>query len=168
MKKLKVDAEVLASLALTVLGIIIIILSLNYGIWAANKPAKGFMPFLSSLLMTSCSLIWLFQTSKAQWSIKNSSATEDEESVKEETESTFSSNDGKWILIVSLPCLLVVILMQWIGIYISLFMFLLAWMKLINHFSWLKTIVASLSIIITLYVIFSLGLKIPFPRVAGL
>lgn len=162
MRKLKLNAEMIASAALTALGIWVITISIGYGVWAVNKPAKGFMPLLAAGLMTVCSLIWFVQACRMARNEGTQSAGKESSVVK------FTNNEAKWIAIVTLLCICTVFLMQWLGMYISLIIFLLVWLKFINRFTWQKTVMVSIVITASLYLVFTVGLRIPFPKMPGL
>lgn len=162
MRKFKINAEMIASAALTALGIWVITISIGYGVWAVNKPAKGFMPLLAAGLMTFCSLIWFIQACRMAI---NEGA---ESGGKKSKVAKFTKNEAKWIAIVTLLCICTIFLMQWLGMYISLVIFLLVWLKFINRFSWSRTVLISAVITASLYLVFSVGLRIPFPKMPGL
>lgn len=162
MKKFKINAEMVASAALTVLGIWVITISVGYGIWAVNKPAKGFMPLISAGIMVVFSIIWFVQ---AYVSTQKETSTDDQ---KKEEKKQLVKNEAKWLLIVPILCLVTVFLVNWLGMYISLTIFLIVWLKFISHFKWAKTIITTAILVTSLYLIFTVGLNIPFPHLAVL
>ncbi len=150
MHKLK-RSDAIFSLFLIVIGIVIICICLGYGVWDRIRPAKGFMPFLASSIMTICSLVWFIQ------------CVTDKDATKEHVV-TFSRTEFKWMAIVLLMILGVFFLMRWLGMIFSLAIFLLVWLRFISRLPWKSTILYTGIFTVIFYCVFVLGLKVPFPK----
>lgn len=144
-------ADAIFSLFLVLLGIVVIYTCLGYGIWDRIRPAKGFMPFLASSIMTVCSLIWFIQS------------VTDKDETKEHVVH-FSGSEFKWMAVVLLMILGVYFLMRYLGMIFSLSVFLLVWLRFISKLSWKKTVLYTVVFSVIFYCVFVLGLKVPFPR----
>ena len=153
MKRAKLNAEIIFSFALTLFAGYLIFVSYRYGLWKDIAPAKGFMPFVASVLLAISSLVWLLQSVK---SVRSG----DEEAIKHQ----FTGNEWKWIGIVGGMCLAVVLLLEYLGMYACLAIFLFIWFKFIDKFSWKRTIISTVVVVGLLYLIFTVGLRVPFPK----
>ena len=150
MHKLK-RADVIFSLFLVIVGIVVICVCLGYGVWDRIRPAKGFFPFLAGSVMTICSLVWFIQ------SVTAPDASEDKFT-------KFSFNEFKWMAIVLLLGLAVYFLMRWLGMILTLAVFLLVWLRFISKLTWKMTIIYTVIFTAIFYGVFVLGLRVPFPK----
>ena len=153
MRKKKISGEIIISAVLIILGIVVMAVSAGYGIWDRIRPYKGFMPFLASLLMSVSSAVWLFSSLRAE---KHAS----EESPK----NAFTKKELFWLIAVPGICLAVYFLLNILGMHTTLAIFLFVWLKFISKYSWLKTILWTIILSVAFYLIFTVGLAVPFPR----
>ena len=58
----------------------------------------------------------------------------------------------------------VFLLLNFLGMHLTLAVFLLAWLKFISRYSWKKTILYTIILSVTFYAIFTVGLQVPFPK----
>ena len=144
MRKKKISGEIIISAVLIILGIVVMAVSAGYGIWDRIRPYKGFMPFLASLLMTASSAVWLFSSLRA------------EKHASEESPKNAFTKKG--------ICLAVFFLLNILGMHTTLAIFLFVWLKFISKYSWLKTILWTIILSVAFYLIFTVGLAVPFPR----
>jgi hypothetical protein len=77
------------------------------------------------------------------------------------SESFVSRSQIKLVLAVFLPCMVYVVLMQWLGLYLSSLIFIALFMQWQGQFSWLKSGVTSLSVVMLLFVMFEIWFKVP-------
>lgn len=152
MKKIKINAEMVISFFFFVLGLVVMKVSQGYGLWDRISPSKGFMPFVAAALMSVCSLWWLVQTV-----IRRRKESGDGE-IK------FSLNEIKWMILIPLICFLTVFVMKWIGLYAAIGLFLLGWFLFIDHYSILRSLVLTVLLTVMFYLVFTVGLKVPFPK----
>lgn len=112
--------------------------------WGAEGPQSGYFPFYIGLLMNvaSAANLWLaFKSGKA--------------------ESFVSKPQIKLVLAVFLPCLVYVVLMQWLGLYLSSVIFIAVFMRWQGHFSWFKSAATSLAVVMLLFMMFEIWFKVP-------
>lgn len=153
MKKRKLSGEVILSSLLILVGVAVMLTAMGYGLWDRITPFKGFMPFLGGLLMTCSSLAWLLSSVHQK---KNSS--------EEDTQNAFSKTEVLWMLGVPGICFAVYLLINILGMHTTLAVFLLLWLKFVSRYTWRKAVLYTAIISAAFYLIFTVGLAVPFPK----
>ena len=169
MGKLKISGEILISAILAMVGIVVIISSISYGVWKGIHPGKGFMPLLASVLLTGSSLVFLINAVRLSRAQKNARFSENKDLPNEDLENQDSisgesdSDEVNWPLIVPLICLITVFLMDYLGTHLAMALFLFGWMRFISKFNWVRSFLYTISISSISYGIFTKWLAVPFP-----
>ena len=112
--------------------------------WGADGPQSGYFPFYIGLLMNVASVANLLLA------FKLSSA-----------ESFVSKPQLKLVMAIFLPCLVYVAVMQWLGLYVASFVFIVAFMRWQGKFGWLKSVLTSVIVVVVLFVMFEIWFKVP-------
>lgn len=134
----------------------------DLGLWIAGVSAdSGFVPMLFGLLTLACSIPMLIQAIK-KYRERNVKAER-----KPETADT-ASGKGKVLAFMKKYCpaffgAFGILCLQYLGLIPMVFLLLLGWMKLMNYFSWPKSVLISGIVTVVVYVIFDVWLQIPFP-----
>ena len=135
----------------SILGTIICILSVKLRIGTLYKPGPGFTPFLSGAVLVVSGLILMLSTLSKQY--------------MEEEMGIFLMKGGKKDSLFTLLALFVyIILLEPIGFLITTFFVLLFLFKLTDTKRWLAPLVLSASSVILSYLVFSVWLKLQFPK----
>ena len=112
--------------------------------WGSDGPQSGYFPFYVGLLMNIASvanLVLAFKSSKA--------------------ESFVSRLEIKLVLAIFLPCLVYVAVMQWLGLYVASVIFIAVFMRWQGKFSWFKSALTSVIVVVVLFVMFEIWFKVP-------
>ena len=56
-----------------------------------------------------------------------------------------------------------ILCLQYLGLIPMVFLIILGWMKLMNKFSWIKSILVAVVVMVAIFMIFDVWLQIPFP-----
>lgn len=149
----KINADGKISIVSGLLGIFWTFSGFKLGFWAGTSPGPGFFPAMVGVLAFIFS-IPLF---------KQSISTE-----KSEERKKMSKEEMKRFVKIPLLTLITVFAMNYIGTFVSLFIFFIYWFKQVEKFTWLKTIITTFIVVITYYLIFVRWLQIPFPKFSGM
>ena len=112
--------------------------------WGADGPQSGYFPFYVGLLMNIASAVNLLLAFKSSSS-----------------ESFVSKPQIKLVMAISLPCLVYVAVMQWLGLYVASLIFIAIFMRWQGKFSYLKSVVTATSVVVVLFLMFEIWFKVP-------
>ncbi|MBX2825166.1 MAG: tripartite tricarboxylate transporter TctB family protein [Gammaproteobacteria bacterium] len=147
-------AEILIAvvLALCSIGLMIKSAELNIG-WVARKgPGSGAWPFwLSTGMLLTC--LWTI----VRWFRR---ITPESRS----TELYMSATTVKVVGTSAFSILFLLLVTQFMGIYIALLLFLLFYLKVIGQHSWALTLSLVICVPVFIFALFEWGLKIPLPK----
>lgn len=116
-----------------------IINGFSLGIWVNRGPGAGLFPVIGGLLTFGCILADYFRSRQCP-AVKLSLK----------------------LLEMPVAVLLTVGLMYLVGMIVSLFLFLIAWLVFIEKYPWRKSLTISLCVMATIYGVFNLWLAVPF------
>jgi len=68
------------------------------------------------------------------------------------------------VLVVLVPTIVFVLAIKFLGIYVASALFIAAFMRAMDRFSWLKTIVVSIGVSAMLFWLFELQFLVPLPK----
>ena len=134
----------------------------DLGLWIPGVSAdSGFVPMLFSVLTLVCSIPMLLD------SIKKYKAR-DVEAEKAAKAAEPDSLKGKVIAFVRKYCpaffaIFGILCLQFLGLIPMVLLLVLGWMKLINNFSWPKSVLIAGIVTVVIFLIFDVWLQIPFP-----
>lgn len=134
----------------------------DLGLWIPGVSAdSGFVPMLFSLLTLLCSIPMLLD------SIKKYKAR-DVEAEKAAKAADPNSPKEKILAFVRKYCpaffgIFGILCLQYLGLIPMVLLLVLGWMKLINNFSWPKSVLIAGVVTVVIYLIFDVWLQIPFP-----
>lgn len=143
--------EVVASIAIMLIGIMVVIDSQRMGgaTWTSDGPGSGYFPFFVGLIITVASAAVLVQTL-----IKN----------RADLGSFISTEKLRSVSSVLLPTILYVAVIKLLGIYVSSTIFIAGFMWWFGKYGWLKIIPVSVSINILFFLTFEKWFLIPLPK----
>ena len=134
----------------------------DLGLWIPGVSAdSGFVPMLFGVLTLVCSIPMLLD------SIKKYKAR-DVEAEKAAKAAEPDTLKGKVIAFVRKYCpaffaVFGILCLQFLGLIPMVLLLVLGWMKLINNFSWPKSVLIAGIVTVVIFLIFDVWLQIPFP-----
>ena len=134
----------------------------DLGLWIPGVSAdSGFVPMLFGVLTLVCSIPMLLD------SIKKYKAR-DVEAEKAAKAAEPDTLKGKVIAFVRKYCpaffaIFGILCLQFLGLIPMVLLLVLGWMKLINNFSWPKSVLIAGIVTVVIFLIFDVWLQIPFP-----
>lgn len=117
--------------------------------WAKDGPESGYFPFRIGAIICIASVVVFFQTLFG----------------KTRSTRTFVTWERmKLVLLVLLPTMLYVLAIQLVGIYVASTLFIAAFMRVMGKYNWLKILVISTGINVTLFWMFEMQFMVPLPK----
>lgn len=153
-------SEIILSVVLILVSTVWIGIGLfDLGMWIPGVSAdSGFMPVLFGTLTLVCAVLLLIQSAK-KYAARDKS---------QDRKGTFPPDKEKLLAFVKtyapVPFTIFTILcLQYLGLVPAIFLMVLGWMKLMNHFPWGKSVLIAAIVTAAIYGIFDMWLQIPFP-----
>jgi putative tricarboxylic transport membrane protein len=142
--------EVIVAVCLFLVGSVMMMDGQRIGMgWASDGPMAGYFPFRTGAIISISSVVVLL---KALFG-------------KDRHRELFVSWDCfKQVLCVLIPAFLYVLVTQFIGIYVASAVFIGGFMRAMAGFNWLKIIVVSVCITVTLFWMFEIQFMVPLPK----
>jgi len=138
-------------LALTILafGVIIVGGAVKAGIgWGFDGPNAGFFPFYIGLLVIAASIVTLYN----EWSNKDS-------------QKIFADRDQlKQVLSVAIPTLVYIVMIAFLGIYVSSAILIAYFMLVISSFSYFRTALIAILVPLLTFVVFERWFLVALPK----
>ena len=131
------------------LGVVIIVDNYRIGAgWAPDGPQAGYFPLRIGVIICVAAAFVLYQIVR-----------------KEGAGRVFVTPDRlRRVLVVLLPTILYVLAIKFVGIYVSSAIFIGAFMRAMDRFGWVKTIVVSVGTSLALFWMFELQFLVPLPK----
>jgi len=145
-------ADIICALILLGLGILIMADSIRLGCgWAMNGPRPGFHPFIMSLIVVIGCLIVIAQAIARK-------------GVAGSPKAFLPKGAIKPVLNVVVPAIGMVILTEYIGLYMAAMVYIGVYMKWIGRYRWRIVILLSLIVPLSTYILFDKLFLVPMPR----
>ena len=143
-------AEAITAAIIFVVGLVMMIDGYRSGMgWAFDGPESGYFPFRTGAILFISSVVIFLRTLFG----------------KHRNDKLFVSWDRfKQVLCVLIPTVLYVMVTQFIGIYVASALFIGGFMRAMAKFSWLKVILVSVGISVTLFWMFEIQFMVPLPK----
>lgn len=144
------DVDAIASIVIFLIGVVMMVDNYRVGAsWAMDGPQSGYFPFRIGVILCIAAVIVLL---KALFG-------------KNRNHETFVSwNRFKLVLLVLLPTVVYVGATQFIGIYVASAIFIAAFMRVMDKRSWLKVLLISMGVSVTLFWLFEIQFMVPLPK----
>ena len=137
---------VVAFLVLT-LGVVVITGSWKLGSgWTSDGPGSGYFPFYIGLILCISGIGTMYQAVFGK--DKNTDIFVDGEQLKR-------------VLSVLLPAVVYVLAVQFVGLYVASAIYIALFMVVLGKFSWIKSVIAALSVIVLFFFMFEVWFKVP-------
>jgi putative tricarboxylic transport membrane protein len=141
-------ADLITASLLLLMGGVVVFDAVRLGIgWGTDGPKSGFFPFwLGALLMAACTAIAV-----QAWHRKD-------------TEPFVTSDKLRLVLKVLLPAVGLVVLTQWLGLYVSSALYVAVYMRWIGRHSWGAVVACAVGIAVLSFLVFDRWFLIPMPK----
>jgi hypothetical protein len=131
-------------------GVVMIVDNYKIGAgWAPEGPEAGYFPLRIGVIICAAASVVLFRTVFAKGS-------------GDRVFVTFGRL--RHVMAVLLPTVAYVLAVKFVGIYVASAVFIAAFMRVMDRFGWLKTIVISVGVSAALFWLFELQCKVPLPK----
>ena len=145
-------AEVFVALLLLAIGAIAVVDSVRLGFgWGVSGPQSGFFPFYLGAGTVVCSLLILRQAYQ-RYRTKGKGARLMPEGALAPI---------LWVLI---PATLMIVISEFVGIHIAAALYLAFYMRAVGKTGWVNTIVVSLLVSLSFYIVFDKLFLVPLPQ----
>jgi hypothetical protein len=141
-------ADLITASVLIMLGGLVLFDAVRLGIgWGTDGPKSGFFPFwLSLILILTCGIIMLQEARKAS------------------RRPFFTRENLGRVLTVLWPATAAVVLIQFIGLYVSSALYLGFYMRWVGRHAWSTVLVLGLAIPVFVFLIFEKWFLVPMPK----
>jgi len=134
----------LAALVSFIVGLYWCVMGFTYGFWADIGPGPGFIPILFGGLTTLLGAVLFVQTLRRPGE-------------------GFAAKEVKTVALVAAAVGVSIWLMHLLGAFVSLGLFLVAWLCLLEHYRLLAALKITIPTIVVAYLVFVVWLQVPFP-----
>jgi putative tricarboxylic transport membrane protein len=142
--------DALTSVCIFLVGVAMMVDNHRLGAgWASDGPESGYFPFRIGAILCIASVVVLLRSLFGK---------------KRKLEIFVSWTKFKLVLMVLLPTGVYVLAMQFIGIYLASALFIAAFMRVMDKYSWLKTLLVSVGVSVMLYWLFEIQFMVPLPK----
>jgi putative tricarboxylic transport membrane protein len=141
-------ADLVTALALILVGGVVIADAVRLGTgWDSDGPQSGFFPFWLAVLMVTAAVIIGLQ------GVNRTSAA-----------AFVTAGQLRPVLAVLVPAVAMVVLMEFLGLYVAAALYLAFYMRWVGRHSWLTIAVLCLAVPIVTFVIFERWFLVPMPK----
>ena len=148
--------EIVVALVLLAIGLLVVVDSYRLGSkWGSDGPQSGYFPFYIGLLLAVASLVTLARVVLTEWRRGDKPASAAPPRLFVEW------GQLKLVLSVLVPALVYVLGVQLVGIYVASAVYIMAFMRWLGHYSWLKSAVIALAVTVSIFVLFEIWFKVP-------
>jgi hypothetical protein len=142
-------ADLATALVLTVVGLVVVVDALYLGVgWGMEGPQSGFFPFWLAVLMVGTSGAILLKTMR-----------------RAPAPAPFvTAAQLRPVLTVLAPATAMVLIMQWVGLYVAAAVYLAVYMRWVGRHGWLTIAGLALGIPVLTFVVFEQWFLVPMPK----
>ncbi len=143
-------ADAITACVIFAVGVVMMIDNYRIGAgWASDGPESGYFPFRIGVILCVASALVALRSlfgKERNWEI------------------FVPWKKFKLVLLVLLPTLLYVLAIEFIGIYVASALFIGAFMRVMDKYSWAKTLVISVGTSLVLFWLFEMQFLVPLPK----
>jgi len=145
------SAEIAVAALIFLLGAIVIFDSARLGVgWQEiHGPRPGYFPFYIGLIMCVASLVNVARALMVRGA---------------DNKTFVEVGQLKLVLSVLVPTMVYVLLVTWIGVYISSVLFIGFFMRWLGKYPWWKVVAVSVVTMVVFYLVFEKWFKVPLPK----
>jgi putative tricarboxylic transport membrane protein len=142
--------DAIASVGIFLIGVVMMIDNYKIGAgWAPDGPESGYFPFRIGAILCIASVVVLLRSLFGK---------------SRKREIFVSWTRFKLVLLVLVPTGVYVLAIQFVGIYVASALFIAAFMCVMGKYSWLKALLVSVAVSVTLYWMFEIQFMVPLPK----
>ncbi len=141
-------ADIVTASLLMAMGGLVLVSSFRMGIgWGSDGPESGFVPFWLSTVLVSCCAVIIVQA------------------VRRASEERFVSREQLTrVLKVLLPAAAMILLTQYVGLYVATALYMGFYMRWGGRYSWIVSIALPLSFVVLIFLVFERWFLVPLPK----
>jgi len=142
--------DALTALAVFLIGVVMMVDNYKIGAgWAPDGPESGYFPFRIGAILCIASVVVFLRSLFG----------------KERQRKVFVSwKRFRLVLMVLLPTAVYVLAIQLTGIYVASAIFIAAFMRVMDKYSWLKAALVGIGVSVTMYWMFEVQFMVPLPK----
>lgn len=141
--------EIAVGAFLLVLGLVLIFDANRLGTgWGDDGPKSGYFPFYIGLILCISSAVAIFQGMRASGA----------------ADPFVERGQARLIMAVLIPTIAYVVAIDLLGIYVASAIFIGVFMVWQGKFTWFKSALISVSVVIALWMMFEIWFKVPLPK----
>ncbi len=145
-----VTMDLVVAVLIFAIGALVVYESWRLGAsWASDGPEAGYFPFYIGAILCVCSLAVFLQSL-----IK----------FRSDRQVFVTHEQFKLVMVVLVPTTAYAIGVWLIGIYVSSALFIVLFMRLAGHYTWLRSAAVGAGVSLTSFVMFEIWFKIPLPK----
>ncbi len=159
---MQIRKERLSSLVVLLFGVLFLLYNVKYPLDTWGNPGPGVFPLIAGTV-----LVILAAWELARSLLKAASARDQERSSAEcaPVKETVQARNGQvWVLVLIAAFILYILMIKWVGFFVSNFFFVIIASRLIGARDWIGPIALSVGVNLFCYVLFDIWLKLSFPR----
>jgi putative tricarboxylic transport membrane protein len=142
--------DALTALAIFLIGVVMMVDNYRIGAgWAPDGPESGYFPFRIGAILCIASIVVFLRSLFSH---------------ERKREVFVSWKRFRLVLMVLLPTAVFVLAIQFIGIYIASAIFIAAFMRVMDKYSWLKTVLVGVGVSVTMFWMFEIWFMVPLPK----
>ncbi|MFH1043649.1 MAG: tripartite tricarboxylate transporter TctB family protein [Pseudomonadota bacterium] len=142
--------DALISLAIFLIGVMMMIDNYKSGAgWAPDGPESGYFPFRIGAILCIASIVVFLRSLFGK---------------QRQREVFVSWEQFSLVLMVLLPTGVYVLAIQMIGIYVASAIFIATFMRVMDKYHWLKTVVVGAGVSVTMFWMFEVQFMVPLPK----
>ena len=142
--------DALTALAIFLIGVVMMVDNYKIGAgWASDGPESGYFPLrIGAILCIASAAVFLRSLFGKQ----------------REREVFVSRERFRLVLMVLVPTAVYVLAIQLTGIYLASAIFIAAFMRVMDKYSWLKTVLVGVGVSVTMFWMFEVQFMVPLPK----
>ncbi|MGZ5093718.1 MAG: tripartite tricarboxylate transporter TctB family protein [Burkholderiales bacterium] len=143
-------ADIVVAVGMFAIGVVMMVDNYHLGAgWAPDGPQSGYFPFRIGAIICIASVAVLAQTFFY---------------TKGGNQAFVTRERVRHVLLVFVPTVVYVFAIQWLGIYVASALLVAGFMRLMDKYSWLKTLVISVGVNAVLFWLFEIQFLVPLPK----
>src|SRR5450759_1938075 len=145
-----IAVDAIASLGIFLVGVVMMVDNYRIGAgWAADGPESGYFPFRIGAILCIASIVVFMRSLFSK---------------QRQRELFVSWERFRLVLLVLVPTAIFVLAIQFVGIYVASAIFIAAFMRVMDKYSWLKTVLVGVGTSVTMFWLFEIQFMVPLPK----
>jgi putative tricarboxylic transport membrane protein len=142
--------DAFTALAIFLVGVVMMVDNYKIGAgWALDGPESGYFPFRIGAILCISSVVVFFRSLFGR---------------QRQREVFVSWQRFRLVLLVLVPTAVYVLAIQLVGIYVASAIFIAAFMRVMDRYSWLKTVLVGAGVSVSMFWMFEVQFMVPLPK----